>query len=64
VVVATHHPDEIVPAISHVLLLRGGSVVAQGPRAEVLTSVRLSEAFGLPLRVIEESGRVFVVPRA
>lgn len=50
-VLVTHHVEEITPAFSHVLLLRGGRVLAAGPRAEVLTSRRLSAAFGCPVRL-------------
>jgi iron complex transport system ATP-binding protein len=44
-VLVTHHVEEITPAFTHVLLLSAGRVLAAGPRAEVLTSRRLSEAF-------------------
>lgn len=45
-VLVTHHVEEITPAFTHMLLLRAGRVLAAGPRDEVLTSRRLSEAFG------------------
>ncbi len=61
-VLITHHPQEIVPAITHVLLLRGGRAVAQGRREETLTDRNLSETFGLPLSVHERDGRIWVVP--
>ncbi len=50
-VLVTHHVEEITPAFTHVLLLSGGRVLAAGPRAEVLTSRRLSEAFASPVRL-------------
>ncbi|MDB6170369.1 MAG: transporter ATP-binding protein [Verrucomicrobia bacterium] len=50
-VLVTHHVEEILPAFTHVLLLRAGSVIAAGPRASVLTSRNLSRAFGSPLRL-------------
>lgn len=50
-VLITHHVEEIIPAISHVLLLREGKVVAQGPKAEILRSGPLSEAFGESVRL-------------
>jgi len=61
-VLVTHHPQEIVPAITHVLLLRDGRAVAQGKKDAVLTDANLEATFGLPLRVIRERQRVWVIP--
>ena len=63
-VLVTHHPEEIVPGITHVLLLRAGAIVAQGPRETVLNEEQLTRTFGLPLRVLHEAGRVWVIPRS
>jgi len=49
-VLVTHHVEEITPAFTHALLLRGGRVVTAGPRARVLTSAHLSATFGARLR--------------
>jgi iron complex transport system ATP-binding protein len=51
VVLVTHHVEEIVPAFSHVLLLKAGSVLAAGPKQDVLTSELLSEAYESPVEV-------------
>lgn len=51
IVLITHHVEEIIPAITHVLLLREGRVVASGPKEDALRSALLSEAFDVPLRV-------------
>lgn len=50
-VLVTHHVEEITPGFSHVLLLARGRAVGQGPRRALLTSARLSETFGAPLRL-------------
>ena len=50
-VLVTHHIEEIMPAFTHALLLRGGRVVEGGLKAKTLTSARLSEVFGAPCRV-------------
>ena len=55
-VLVTHHVEEIMPAFTHVLLLRAGKVVAAGPRAEVLDSRRLSRTFSAPLRLLQRRG--------
>ena len=56
-VFVTHHVEEITPAFTHALLLRGGRVVAAGPRAALLTSARLSATFGSALRLERRGGR-------
>lgn len=56
-VLVTHHVEEITPAFTHALLLRGGKVHAAGPCREVLTSVNLSATFGAPLRLARSGAR-------
>ena len=48
-VLVTHHVEEIPPGFTHVLLLRGGRIVASGPIGTTLTSETLEQTFGLPL---------------
>lgn len=47
----THHAEEIMPAFSHVLVLKAGRVLGAGPRARMLTSRMLGDAFGAPVTV-------------
>jgi iron complex transport system ATP-binding protein len=56
-VLVTHHVEEITPAFTHALLLRGGRVHAAGPRDQVLTSENLSKTFGAPLRLVRSGDR-------
>lgn len=56
-VLVTHHVEEIPPEISHVLLLKGGRVLAAGAKGAVLNAANLSEAFDITLHVCEERGR-------
>jgi iron complex transport system ATP-binding protein len=58
----THHVEEIMPAFTHALLLREGRVLAAGEKAAVLTSGRISETFGAPLRLGRRSGRYELRP--
>jgi iron complex transport system ATP-binding protein len=55
-VLVTHHVEDIVPEIDRVVLMKGGRVVADGPKRDVLTSARLSDLFGCPLEVEERNG--------
>jgi iron complex transport system ATP-binding protein len=56
-VLVTHHVEEIPPSFSHALLLREGTVVAQGLLADTVTGENLSKTFGVPLRVDHLDGR-------
>jgi len=50
-VLVTHHLGDILPEIERVILMRAGRIVGDGPRAELLTEPRLSELFGVPVRI-------------
>ncbi|MBP2435440.1 ABC transporter ATP-binding protein [Microbacterium amylolyticum] len=56
-VMVTHHVEEIPVGFTHVLLMREGRAVAQGPIREILTRENLSETFGIPIAVVEYGGR-------
>ncbi|MFK2825255.1 ABC transporter ATP-binding protein [Bacillus sp. B190/17] len=47
----THHIEEIVPAITHVLLIADGRAIAAGRKEEILTNKHLSAAFKLPVDI-------------
>lgn len=53
--VVTHHLEEIVPGIEHVLLLQQGQITFDGPAAEALTPQRLSSLFGVSLRLTRDA---------
>jgi iron complex transport system ATP-binding protein len=50
-VLVTHHLGDILPEIERVILMRGGRIVGDGPRRELLTEARLSELFQVPVRI-------------
>jgi iron complex transport system ATP-binding protein len=56
-VLVTHHVEEIPPGFTHALLLREGTIVAQGLLGDTVTGEHLSKTFGLPLRVEYSGGR-------
>lgn len=60
----THHAEELVPEIGHVVLLRAGRVVADGARGEVLTPALLARAFDAPLRLRDGAVPAFEFDRA
>jgi iron complex transport system ATP-binding protein len=56
-VLVTHHIDEIVPPLSHALVLKSGRILASGPKEEVLTSSVLSAAFDAEVTVVQSGSR-------
>lgn len=56
-VLVTHHLEEIPPAFDRVVLLAQGRIVAAGPTADLLTSERLSDLYGVALDVRCDDGR-------
>jgi len=56
-VLVTHHVEEIMPVFSHVLVLRQGRVLANGPKAKVLNSSILTQTFAASLRLFRTGGR-------
>ncbi|MGH3356119.1 MAG: ABC transporter ATP-binding protein [Nocardioidaceae bacterium] len=56
-VLVSHHVEEIPPGFTHVIMLRDGAVVAQGPIESTLGEENLSETFGMPLVLEQNDGR-------
>ncbi len=56
ILLVTHHVSEIIPEIERVVLLRKGKVLADGPKEKTLTGARLSELFGVPVKLFQEDG--------
>jgi iron complex transport system ATP-binding protein len=61
ILLVTHHVSEIIPEIERVILLRGGRVIDDGPKAAVLTSEKISGLFGVPLQILRQGEYVHVV---
>jgi iron complex transport system ATP-binding protein len=64
VILITHHVDEIIPEMQRVILLRGGRVVAAGPKVSTLTADALSALFDAPIALEESGGYLYARPRA
>ena len=56
VVLVTHYPEDIIPAIKRVLLIKDAQIFADGPKDQLLTSDEMTELFGVPLEVEERHG--------
>lgn len=58
----THDLNDIPAEVERVIVLKSGRVFADGPKAEVLTSELLCEAFDTDLRVVEVEGHYLAYP--
>ena len=61
-VLVTHHVEEIPPGFTHAMLMRDGTVVAQGLLETVLTKDNLSKTFDVDL-VLRRSGQRYFAYR-
>jgi len=59
-IMVTHHVEEILPSITHCLLLRDGQVHAAGTKEEVLHSQNLSEIYGAAMKLGRRGDRYWL----
>ena len=62
IVLVTHLLNEIPPDIERIVLLREGSIVADGPKQEVLTEENLLTTYGTPIRLARVDGYYLAYP--
>ena len=60
IILVTHHLEEIFEEIRDVVLIKNGSIYAQGAKEMILNDENLSHIFDVPLHVQCEKGRYFV----
>ena len=56
ILMVTHHLPDILPEIDRVILLRQGRVFADGAKSKLLTTQRLTQLFGLPVKLTRRDG--------
>jgi iron complex transport system ATP-binding protein len=56
ILLITHHIADILPEIDRILLMREGRIVADGPKAELLTAPNLSNLFKTEVTITERDG--------
>lgn len=56
-IIVTHHVEEIIPSVTHALILKDGAILAQGEKRRSLNSLTLSRAFGSDLKLRSRLGR-------
>jgi len=60
VIYVTHHIDEILPFISHLLYLKDGTIYNQGVKEDMLTDKILSGALDCPVTLKKNQGRYWI----
>lgn len=56
VILVTHYPEDIIPAIKRVLLIKDARLYADGPKEQLLTGDEMTRLFGVPLDVESDQG--------
>jgi iron complex transport system ATP-binding protein len=65
IVVVMHELNLAIRYADHLIVMRGGEVLAVGTPRDIVTEPLIEETFGLPCRIVEdpETGKPMVVPR-
>jgi iron complex transport system ATP-binding protein len=56
-IMVTHHVEEILPCITHILMLCDGRIHAEGPKRRTLTSANLGAIYGAPVKLTRRGER-------
>ncbi len=59
-VYVTHHTEEIIPEVTHVLFMKNGRIFKQGGKKKTLTPEILSDALNCSISLKEDSGRYWI----
>src|SRR5699024_9527997 len=51
IIFVSHHIEEVLPIFTHALLIKDGTIFAQGKREDVLTSENMSQLYGENIKV-------------
>ena len=62
VLLVTHHLHEIPPEVERVVLIKGGKIVADGPKGELLTDHRVSDLFDCRVTLAKANGWYQALP--
>lgn len=60
VIYVTHHIEEVLPIFSHTLLIKEGTIFAQGKREEVITNHHMSALYDRPIHVEWSNDRAWM----
>ena len=56
IILVTHYPEDIIPEIDRVLMIKSAHIFDDGTKVEKLTSDRMSALFDVPLKILAQDG--------
>ena len=56
IILVTHYPEDIIPEIKRVVMIKEGKLFADKPKEEALTTECVSGLFDVPLRILSQDG--------
>ena len=56
IILVTHYPEDIIPEIERVVMIKEGKLFDDGKKEELLTGDCMTELFGVPLAVESNHG--------
>jgi iron complex transport system ATP-binding protein len=62
-ILVTHYLEEIMPAFSHVFLLKSGRCAAKGEKERILRRDLLTQAFDISIEAGSDNGRYWSIVR-
>ena len=62
VLLVTHHVHEIPPEVERMVLLKGGKIIADGAKSDLLTDQRISDLFDCPIKLVHANGWYQALP--
>jgi len=62
IVIVTHHLNDIPPEVERIVVLKNGTVVADGDKATILDEELLSDVYEIPIRVAQMGGYYLAYP--
>jgi iron complex transport system ATP-binding protein len=61
IILTTHEPEAAAAVATEIVLLRNGQILTQGLSKDVFTAENLSEAYGVPVRILDVDGQRFAL---
>jgi iron complex transport system ATP-binding protein len=62
IVFTTHDPEAAASTAGYLVLMKEGRILSSGPMDNILTAEGLSEAYGIPVRVVRVDGQPVILP--
>ena len=57
IILTTHEPEAAAAISTEIVLLRNGQILTSGSNDQVFTAENLTEAYGVPVRIVEIEGQ-------